>query len=206
MTEELSVKDKASESMQAGKQATGEVAQTAAGKAQEVAVETKAQARNLVSEAGDQLRSHVGEQHGNAVTSLRSLADELHSMAGNGQSGGAATELVGQAADRTRGAADWLGAREPGELLEELRRFARRRPGAFLLGALGAGVVAGRLTRGAVGAHSDEGNDSVTPRPVAGSGDSSDLTADSARPDSGTDMPQGTDYTGGAGGVSGGWS
>ena len=34
--------------------------------------------------------------------------------------------------------------------LDEVRSFARRRPGTFLLAAAAAGLVAGRLTRGAV--------------------------------------------------------
>ena len=36
---------------------------------------------------------------------------------------------------------------EPGDLVEEVRSFARRRPGVFLLGAAVAGTVVGRLTR-----------------------------------------------------------
>ena len=153
--DDASMKDKAAESAQTGKQAAGEVAQTAAGQAKEVVGEAQSQARNLVGEARDQLRSHAGDQHRNAVSNLRSLGDELRAMAGSGQ-GGMATDLVSQGADRTHGAADWLEARQPEDLLEELRTFARRRPGTFLLGALAAGVVAGRLTRGAVAAHTDD--------------------------------------------------
>lgn len=51
---------------------------------------------------------------------------------------------------------DRLDEREPSELLDELRRFARRRPGAFLLGAFAAGAVAGRVARGAKDADSGE--------------------------------------------------
>jgi hypothetical protein len=152
--EEPSLKDKAVQSADAGKQAVSEVAQTAMGDARDVLGEGKAQARNLVGEARDQLRDHAGEQQRNAVTNLRSLGDELRSMANGSDREGVASELVAQAADRTHGAADWLDGREPEDLLEELRRLARRRPGAFLLGALAAGVVAGRLTRGAVAVHS----------------------------------------------------
>jgi hypothetical protein len=45
--------------------------------------------------------------------------------------------------------ASHLDGKEPSELLDDVRQFARRRPGTFLLGALAAGVVVGRLTRGA---------------------------------------------------------
>jgi hypothetical protein len=154
--ERPSAKDKAAQSAQAGTQAAGDIAQTAVNTAHDVVGEGKAQARNLVGEARDQLRGQAADQHHRAVTSLRSLADQLHSMAESGQRGETATELVGQAADRAHDAASWLDRREPGDLIEELRRFARRRPAAFLAGALVAGVVAGRLTRGVVAAHSDD--------------------------------------------------
>ncbi|MBV9592992.1 MAG: hypothetical protein JO147_04240 [Actinobacteria bacterium] len=154
-TDDPSMKDKAVQSAQVGKQAAGDLAQTATSKAQDVLDETTQQARNLVGEAREQLRGHAGDQHRNAVANLHSLADELHSMARSGQSSGVATDLVGQAADRTRGVASWLEQREPGDLVRELQQFARRRPGAFLAGALVAGVVAGRLTRGVVATHSD---------------------------------------------------
>jgi hypothetical protein len=49
-----------------------------------------------------------------------------------------------------------LEQREPGDLVAEVRRFAQRRPGAFLVGALLAGVAAGRLTRGVIAASSDK--------------------------------------------------
>ncbi len=83
-------------------------------------------------------------------------------MAGSSEQNGVASDLVGQAADRTHGVADWLDGRQPEDLLDELRRLARRRPGAFLIGALAAGVVAGRLTRGAVAAHSDDSSGAST--------------------------------------------
>lgn len=167
--EDLPVEGKASESAQAGKQAATEVAQTAAGHAKDVAAEAQSQARHLVGEARDQLRGHAGDQHRNAVTNLRSLGDELRSMARGTEQGGVATELVSQAADRTHGLADWLDEREPEDLLEELRGLARRHPGTFLLGALGAGIVAGRLTRGGIALHSDDDRDTARqPLPLPG--------------------------------------
>jgi hypothetical protein len=59
-----------------------------------------------------------------------------------------ATDLARQAADKARQAAGWLGDRDPGSLLDEVRSFARKKPGTYLALALGAGVLAGRLTRG----------------------------------------------------------
>jgi vacuolar-type H+-ATPase subunit H len=160
------VKDKAAEAANEGKQAAGQVAQTAVEHAQEVKDEAVRQARDLAGEARQQVSSQVGQQHQALVSNLRSLGSELGSMtqSADGQSG-VATELVSQAKDRIDGLANWLDGREPGQLLDEARDYARRRPGMFLLGALAAGVVAGRLTRGAVAAHtSDEGELGGAPR------------------------------------------
>jgi hypothetical protein len=60
---------------------------------------------------------------------------------------GLATDLVRQVGEQTEDAARWLERRSPGDLVEDVRDLARRRPGAFLLGATAAGVLVGRLTR-----------------------------------------------------------
>jgi hypothetical protein len=162
--EESSAKNKAADTAAAGKQAAGEVAQTAVGKAQDVAQEAKAQVRNLAGQAQDQLRDQAGTQHRHLVTNLRALGDELASMADNSEKSGPATDLVGEAGARAHSTASWLDDREPGQLVDELRSFARRKPGVFVLGALAAGVLAGRLTRGVVAAHQDDsdGDDNLT--------------------------------------------
>ena len=86
-------------------------------------------------------------------------------MADNSEQSGLATEFAHQASDRTGSIADWLDGRQPGDLLNDVRDFARRRPGAFLLGALVAGVVAGRLTRNLAssgGSDTDRASDTST--------------------------------------------
>ena len=100
-----SAKEKATQTAQAGKQAVGEVAQTATDKAKDVATETKRQARNVVGEAQSQLKDQAATQHRNAVTSLRSLADELQSMSERGEQSGMASDLVGQAGERAHSVA-----------------------------------------------------------------------------------------------------
>jgi hypothetical protein len=83
-------------------------------------------------------------------------------MVSNSDQSGPATQLTSQARDRVHGAADWLDGREPGDLVDELRSLARRRPGAFLVGAALAGVVAGRLTRGVVAGQAEDTDSSST--------------------------------------------
>jgi hypothetical protein len=150
-----SMKDKAADTAEAAKQAAGGVGQTAAEKAKDVAGEAQRQARDLVGEAREQVNGQVSEQHRNVVDNLHSLAAELSRMANASEQQSLASEIVGQAGERARGVAEWVGNRQPGDLVDEVRSFARRRPGTFLVGALVAGVAVGRLTRGVVAAHSE---------------------------------------------------
>jgi hypothetical protein len=105
-------------------------------------------------------------QQQQAAGRLHVLAGELSAMAANGGQNGTAAELARQASGRLHGAASWLEQREPGDLVEEVRAFARRRPGVFVAAAVIAGIAAGRLTRGAVAAQQD----SEPEIPAAGDG------------------------------------
>jgi hypothetical protein len=144
------------------------VAGTAAEQAGQVAQEAKRQARDLLGEVRGQAMDQARTGQQNAADSMRGLAGELREMADNGERHGTASELAAQAANRLGSAADWIGAREPGDLVNEVRRFARRRPGAFLLGAAVAGILAGRLTRGTVDAQRDTHSDAAANRYPAG--------------------------------------
>jgi hypothetical protein len=87
-------------------------------------------------------------------------------MASQGNDGMAA-DLVREVAGRARTMSARLEHQQPRELLDDLRDFARRRPGAFLLGCLAAGMLAGRLTRGAKDGQNGSGSGvHVTPTPT----------------------------------------
>jgi hypothetical protein len=108
-----------------------------------------------------QVRDQAGSQKSRAVQGLHALGDELEQMAHSSGQSGLAAELARKVSGRTRDLADYLDRREPGDLLEEVRSYARRRPVVFLAGAAMAGVVAGRLTRGLTSG----GDDSTVARP-----------------------------------------
>ncbi|MDG4824793.1 hypothetical protein O7635_23325 [Asanoa sp. WMMD1127] len=143
-------KDEARDVGQTAVAAGGNVAQTAKEQGKEVGRETARQARNLYGEARGHLRQQAGDQQRRAAGGIRTLGDELRSMAENSNGSGPASELAHQAASRVSGVADWLESREPGQLVDEVKQFARRRPGTFLVGAAVLGILAGRLTRGLV--------------------------------------------------------
>jgi hypothetical protein len=166
-TEDVSAKQRAADAAQVGKDAAGDVATTATNAAKDVAQQTSVQARDLLGKTKTQVSEQVGTQQSAVVENLRSLGDQLAEMTDHVEHRGTAVDLATQARDRVRGAADWLDGRDPGEVLDELRKFGRNKPGAFLLGSAVAGVVAGRLTRGVVAVHTnDSDSDSSRSRPA----------------------------------------
>lgn len=123
--------------------------------AQSVAADAKEQARNLVDEARTQVADQSRGQLDNLVSTLQTFADDLERMArGEGADAGLAQDVVRQVGEKARGFSSQLQGQEPAQVLDQARDFARRRPGTFLLGALAAGVVAGRVARGAKDAQS----------------------------------------------------
>lgn len=138
----------------------GGVVDTAKGETKDVAREVKSQARSLYAQTTRELRDQAGTQQQRVASGLRSVSDELDEMASNSQNGGLASEFVRQASQRAAGAASWLGDRDPAGVVDEVKRFARRRPAVFIAGAAIAGIVVGRLTRAlASEAASDDATD-----------------------------------------------
>jgi hypothetical protein len=134
----------------------GNVAGTAKDEAKNVAHEAKSQAKDLYAQTQSELKEQAGAQQQRVASGLRSLGDELGSMASGSEQQGLASDLVRQVADRAGSAASWLDARDPGSLLNEVKSYARRKPGTFIAAAAIAGVVAGRLTRALAGNAADE--------------------------------------------------
>lgn len=126
------------------------VADVAKSEAQSVAADAHEQVRNLMDDARAQVQEQSRSQLDSLVSMLQGFADDLEKMArGEAAGSGLAQDVVTQVSDKAKGISSQLQGREPGEILDQARDFARRRPGTFLLGALAAGVVAGRVARGA---------------------------------------------------------
>jgi hypothetical protein len=132
------------------------VADVAREQASGVAAEAGRQGKDLLHQAQGQLEKQAAQAQQQLADQLLSLSDELRSMADNSGQGGVAASLASQAASRIRNAGQWLDDRKPGQVADEVQSFARRRPAAFLALAVGAGLVAGRLTRGLKDANSGD--------------------------------------------------
>lgn len=141
-------KDQAQQAAGTAADESKHVAGVARDEAQKVASEARSQVSSLMNEATSQVADQTRTQRDRVVETLRTFGDDLDKMATQ-TDGGMAADLAREGASRARTLSSRLDGREPSDLLDEVRSFARRRPGTFLLGALAAGVVAGRLTRAA---------------------------------------------------------
>jgi hypothetical protein len=137
-------KEQASQVAGATVHAAGEVAGTAKGQAANVVGEAVAQTQDLIGQATEQINTHASEQTQRLSQNIRQLGEHLSQMASAGQPG-TAQSVVRAAAQHAERSAGYLDSKQPGELMSDLQSLGRRRPGAFLLGAALAGVVAGRL-------------------------------------------------------------
>jgi hypothetical protein len=161
---------------------TKHVAGVAQDEAKRVASEAKTQMQGLLDQTTREVDDQSRSQMNRLAETMRTFGDDLDQMSSQGHDGMAA-DLARQVADRARTMSSYLDRREPRELLDDVRDFARRKPGTFLLGALAAGVVAGRLTRGAKQAHDDTSSTSMTgmgTRPVGSPTYAADVTSPGA--------------------------
>lgn len=139
------------------KQAAGEVLSTGKEEAANVVNEAKVQVKDLLHQSRGQLTEQAHAQKTNAAQGVRAFSDDLTSLAkGEGGADNMAANVVSQISSRVQGVATWLEDREPAELLDDVKNFARRRPGAFIAIAAATGLVAGRLVRALTSEAKDE--------------------------------------------------
>ena len=142
------------------------VAGTAREQAANMAAEAKGQARSLVGTVTEEVRSQGRTQQSRLAEAVHSISKELGTMGAKSEESGPVSDLAQQASRKTGEVAHWLENKEPSDLLEDVRSFARRRPAMFLGICALAGVVAGRFGRSAVAANTslDSNEQSQSPR------------------------------------------
>jgi hypothetical protein len=131
-----------------------------------------------------QVRAEVTEQaraqQKRVADGVYSVANEAARIADQGGESGPVTQVVRDASDRMMQAGQWLQAHEPGHVLDEVKSYARRHPGVFLLAAAALGVMAGRMAKNAIGETSDHGTPPAFPRPRRVEPSTSELRVPSA--------------------------
>ncbi|MCU1497067.1 MAG: hypothetical protein JWM47_1020 [Acidimicrobiales bacterium] len=125
-----------------------DVAGEARTQAANVAGEAKVQAQKVVSTATSEVSSQLEQRLSDAAEAARTTANELRALAeGRPDEAGRTRDLARQASERLEQMADRVDELGVRGVTDEVTDFARRRPVAFLAGALAAGILAGRLGR-----------------------------------------------------------
>lgn len=139
------VKTETSATADQARQAAGQVASTAVQQAKEVVDEARQQAGSVVQELRSRAMDEAEGQTRRAAGVLRQWAQDLTELAENAPGDSPARSVAVQMADRGHRAADYVDKQGVEGIVGDLQRFARRRPGLFLGGALLAGLAVGRL-------------------------------------------------------------
>ncbi len=164
-----------------------DVVGTAKDEASAVVAEAKSQAKQLYAQTQREVKDQANAQQQRLASGLQSVGHELDSMAANAEDPGLATDIVREVSGRVSSAASWLGERDPGAVVAEVKQYARRKPVTFIIAAGLAGLVVGRLVKALASNASDE--KSAAPSRVAGGVD--------ATPPDAWAAPQGVSATSG---------
>ena len=141
-----------------------EVAKETGRQVSQVAGEAAEQARQMLAQTGDQLKEQASAQTGRAAEGLRTVTSQLTALRnGRPEEAGAVGDYAGQLTDKLGELADRLDDRGFDGIVDDVHRFARRRPGVFLIAAATAGFFAGRFLRGTQAASSN-GDTPSTPQ------------------------------------------
>jgi uncharacterized protein YjbJ (UPF0337 family) len=150
-----SVAERGGAVVQVAKQDARQLAGTVRERAGEVTGELSSQTKTLVHETRSQLEGQAKAGAERLATSFREFGEQAQALAeGRPEDAPTLTDYAFRAADSCYGVADKLHAlaedvetRGVTGVLEDVQGFARRRPGAFLLGAVAVGFGVGRLVK-----------------------------------------------------------
>jgi vacuolar-type H+-ATPase subunit H len=125
-----------------------DVAQNAKTEARGVASDAKDQAADVLHKSREELRERASDQTKTLSSTLGDLAGQLDTMAdGSDDPKAQVAQLAKSAAGQLQKSADRLDDGGFDGLVDDMKRFARNRPGAFLLGAVATGFAVGRLAK-----------------------------------------------------------
>ena len=145
------------------------MADEAGAQAKAVAGEAKQQLDRLINEGRDELRQQAEQRSSQAAGQLRTLSEQLGALVqGRPEAAGPLVGYVSDLQSQLRRRASRMEQGGAQGVVEDVTRFARRRPGTFLAGAAGAGFVVGRLVRAGAASQREDGpstGDALPTRP-----------------------------------------
>ena len=135
-----------------------QVAETATDQARDVMQQARTQAKSTARKVEHDLRTRANEEASKFAQTLQNASSQLDSMAQSAGEDSLASNLVREGAQATRRLASHIDEGGLDRVMADVRSWARRNPGGFLLGAAFAGFVAGRVARNLSGATSNSGD------------------------------------------------
>lgn len=138
-----------------------QAAEQAVTQTRELASDAKQHLSSMVQQTRGELREQADQRGRQLSEGLDSLARQIRGLR-NGQpdQAGSLQHYLVDAEQRLSSWAQRLERGGPDLVLADVRSMARRRPGTFLVGALGAGFVAGRLLRIGIAAAQEQSSES----------------------------------------------
>ena len=124
-----------------------DVKSSAMGEVQGVKEEAKAHVKDVGQNAQRQLKDHASEQATVAGRGLKDVSTQMLQMADGAEQQGVVTELVGALGGQVERIAETLENGGLDDVVDEVKRFARQRPGLFLMGAAVAGFASSRIVK-----------------------------------------------------------
>jgi hypothetical protein len=125
------------------------VSETAKEEGRAVVDTAKHETGRLASEARAELHKQGDEQTRRLADQMRDLGQQLDGVQRGEAPSGTVATVLSDAADRANRLSARLDQGGIDAVTSDVKAFARRRPGLFLLGAFGLGIVAGRTLRNA---------------------------------------------------------
>lgn len=134
-----------------GDRPAGDLAATGKQQVEQVVAEAKARTSQLLDEASGTARDRLDSQISQLAGKLDQISGQLDEMAvgvPDSDSGGYATAVARAGSKAAHSLSQRLEDGGLDGLIDDIRRFADRRPAAFCYSTFGVGLLVGRLTRG----------------------------------------------------------
>jgi hypothetical protein len=150
------------------KERAASVAGASKDEAQAVMNNAKAHTKEVLAQSRDQLRQQADEQLRHFAGTVSDIGRQLTSMAQGSPETGPVVDVTNDLASSVARFGERIEERGVDGTIGEVTRFARTRPGLFLLASLGGGMMVGRLLRSAdqhalADAAKPESSDGATP-------------------------------------------
>jgi len=182
-------KDAASDVASTAVENARSVAADAGTQVKAVATQAKEHVQSLATQTRSELLSQADTKGQQAASSLRTLSQQLTALTdGRPGDAGPLPHYLHEAREKVSTLAERIEQGGPQGVLDDLTTFARRRPGMFLLGAVGAGFVVGRMVRAGAAAASEHSHDQPR-RADSGTTQSPLSVSPAALPDAGATVP-----------------